>query len=201
MTTHEYKLNETPIKKEPAKVQKPSKVKRKNYSGCIPLMVLVLVVLYLGVMAITKYFNTYTYVFHTPIEIRLFKPIVREKRKPVEVLSPLVNEILSNNGMTDLTPIEQLILDIFGVKDYKVARAIAKCESNFNCDAINVNTNGTVDYGVFQINSIHWKRFGGLKNLVTCEQQVRAAYEIYKEQGANPWVATGTKCFVGELKW
>lgn len=38
--------------------------------------------------------------------------------------------------------------------------AIAKIESNFNPKAINKNSNGTYDYGVMQINSIHYKTLG-----------------------------------------
>lgn len=33
--------------------------------------------------------------------------------------------------------------------------AIIKCESEWNVDAFHVNTNGSVDFGVAQINSIH----------------------------------------------
>lgn len=32
---------------------------------------------------------------------------------------------------------------------------LAKCESSMNKDAWNVNTNGTVDFGLYQINSVH----------------------------------------------
>jgi len=37
----------------------------------------------------------------------------------------------------------------------KLLKAIAKIESNFNPNAIRVNKNGTKDYGMMQINSIH----------------------------------------------
>ena len=39
--------------------------------------------------------------------------------------------------------------------DVKTAEAIIDCESRFNPDAININTNKTYDAGIFQINSIH----------------------------------------------
>jgi len=32
---------------------------------------------------------------------------------------------------------------------------LARCESSLNPDAMNVNTNGTVDMGLYQINSVH----------------------------------------------
>jgi soluble lytic murein transglycosylase-like protein len=39
----------------------------------------------------------------------------------------------------------------------KLLKAIAKIESNFNPKAIRVNKNGTKDYGIMQINSIHFR--------------------------------------------
>jgi len=44
----------------------------------------------------------------------------------------------------------------YGVSEL-VLRAIAKTESNFNPHALNLNINGSVDYGVMQINSQHLK--------------------------------------------
>lgn len=50
----------------------------------------------------------------------------------------------------------------------QILRAIAKVESNFNPEAINMNTNGTYDFGLMQINTIwaptigkeRWKQLG-----------------------------------------
>lgn len=39
--------------------------------------------------------------------------------------------------------------------DQNIASAIIKCESNWDEDALHVNKNGSVDYGLFQINSVH----------------------------------------------
>lgn len=166
----------------------------------VSLLVLLLVAVLFLAKALNSWFDVNRIVFHKAVEIEVHNPITIEKRKPVEVVSPLVQEILENNNLTNLNPVEQIILDVFGIQDFKTARAVAKCESGFRCNALNVNSNGTVDYGCFQINSIHWERFGGLENLVTCEQQIKAAYEIYKEQGFHPWVVAGGKCFVEELK-
>lgn len=33
---------------------------------------------------------------------------------------------------------------------------ISKYESSFNCDATNKNTDGSMDYELFQINSYYW---------------------------------------------
>lgn len=44
----------------------------------------------------------------------------------------------------------------YGVSEI-LLKAIAKTESNFNPAATNTNTNGSIDYGVMQINSQHLK--------------------------------------------
>ena len=45
----------------------------------------------------------------------------------------------------------------YGVSEM-LLKAIAKTESNFNPAATNTNTNGSIDYGLMQINSQHLKR-------------------------------------------
>lgn len=47
----------------------------------------------------------------------------------------------------------------YGINPY-ILYAIAKVESGFNPRAVNYNRNGTVDYGLFQINSSNLKRLG-----------------------------------------
>lgn len=42
---------------------------------------------------------------------------------------------------------------------FKLLKAIAITESGLNPKAINNNSNGTSDYGLMQINSIHLRRF------------------------------------------
>ena len=45
---------------------------------------------------------------------------------------------------------------------------LAKWESNYNTEAINHNTDGSTDYGIFQINSRYWcddGRTPGSKNI------------------------------------
>lgn len=65
---------------------------------------------------------------------------------------------------------------------------LAKCESSLNPDAIHVNTNGTVDMGLYQWNSIH---FTG-KITPSCALDVycstRAAVKYIKEGHGSAWV-------------
>lgn len=86
------------------------------------------------------------------------------------------------------------ILAVWG-KDARIGLAIAKAESGLRCEAYHFNTNGTVDHSVFQLNSVHIKR----GNLADCKENVRIAYEIYKEQGGNPWVVFWNKSYLKYL--
>jgi hypothetical protein len=50
------------------------------------------------------------------------------------------------------------------------------------------NRNGTVDYGLFQINSVHAAKVGGnLEKLKDPETNVKVAFQIWQEQGWRPW--------------
>jgi hypothetical protein len=75
--------------------------------------------------------------------------------------------------------------------DCKMALAIASAESGLRCDAVHINDNNTVDLGVFQLNSVHLKKGGNwtLANMGDCYKNVDLAYEMFKEQGWQPWVA------------
>ena len=176
------------IKNHEINPNRKEKTKDFRWLLYIWLVVGLLALLNYMLIAVNNWFEVNKFVFRRPVEVTLNRPISIEKREPMVILSPIVQETEEPILFDDLNEVEQLILDIFGLADFKVARAIAKAESGLNCEAYNVNTNRTIDYGVFQLNSIHWDRFGGLKNLVTCEQQVQSAYELYQEQGWTPWV-------------
>lgn len=67
----------------------------------------------------------------------------------------------------------------------------AKWESSFYTKATNKNRNGSVDRGLFQINSIHLGHTKGCpassSAIFDPETNARCAYNIYKLQGINAW--------------
>jgi len=66
----------------------------------------------------------------------------------------------------------------------------AKWESSFYERASNKNRNGSIDRGLFQINSIHLGRAGcpsSADPLNTASVNAKCAYSVYKSQGANAW--------------
>lgn len=88
-----------------------------------------------------------------------------------------------------------------------IVRAIIQVESSFNQNAMNKNNNGTVDVGIAQINSMHFKelRRHGIapRDLMNgCISSYVAAWHLRKQINAygNTWFAVGayhsaTPCF------
>lgn len=73
-----------------------------------------------------------------------------------------------------------------------LATAICMAESGCRSDAIGYNSDGSVDRGVFQINSVHYKRVNSLDQLLDAETNIKVAAQIYHEQGFKPWVTFKT---------
>lgn len=64
---------------------------------------------------------------------------------------------------------------------------IAKAESGLRTDAINKNSNGTFDIGIFQINDVHSKRISRTDRF-DMEKNISFAYKLRTEQGNwNAW--------------
>jgi hypothetical protein len=85
-----------------------------------------------------------------------------------------------------------LIKKIWG-KDADTGLAIAKCESGYRTKAQNYNTNGTIDEGVFQVNSIH-----GMPEMFNAVANISYAYTKFIEQGTTPWDSSA-HCWKGSL--
>lgn len=91
----------------------------------------------------------------------------------------------------DLTERQQnidLIKKIWG-RDSGIGLEIARCESGYRTHARNVNTNSTVDQGVFQINSVH-----GMPEMEVATANISYAYTMFLKQGTNPWNSSA-KCW------
>ena len=69
----------------------------------------------------------------------------------------------------------------------------AKYESSFHEQATNSNSNGTTDYGVFQINTIHINSTAGCpataRELLDATTNARCAFGVFNIQGLEAWVA------------
>jgi len=122
-----------------------------------------------------------------------------------EVESMTVREV-------ELTHDEKLriyIRDKFGIENAKTVYAIIKCESGWNDQAYNHNTNGTLDIGLMQINSINWDIVDmSMADLLDPYKNVDAGYIIWDRADGvvdgkgsfAPWYAIYSSCFVEEMK-
>lgn len=83
----------------------------------------------------------------------------------------------------------------FPQSEWANAEAIAKCESGLNPQSLNdKNTNGSADRGVWQINTVHAKRFQTMYAINwelgahDIDMATRYAKFLYDHSGWNPWV-------------
>lgn len=120
---------------------------------------------------------------------------------PVTIATPSASLATPSAQLTDKEEVMAYILEVFG-KDADRAIWVAKCESGLRKNAYNgSNSNGTADYGVFQINSVHQKRFGQ-GYMIDWKENVRVAKKIFDEQGSfRAWVCAtsiGEKNYLGK---
>ena len=77
-----------------------------------------------------------------------------------------------------------IITHYFG-SDSKIALAVAKAESNLK-PSYHTNSNGSVDCGIFQINSIHQPTKSQCEN---AEENIKLAHQIFLKKGFGAWSA------------
>jgi hypothetical protein len=70
--------------------------------------------------------------------------------------------------------------------DWNKVWAVTQGESSWNSDAWNCNTNGSLDAGLYQLNSIHNIPLSCAINTVCSTNE---AIKLWKAQGWTPWVA------------
>jgi hypothetical protein len=77
-----------------------------------------------------------------------------------------------------------------GAGEVRTALRVAKCESHYKPHARHINKNGTVDYGVFQLNSGGTLQSLGLtvQEALNYESNIQGAYRLYRKRGWQPWV-------------
>jgi hypothetical protein len=113
----------------------------------------------------------------------MLSPIVEAKANP----TPIVVQVAYEGQTGD--PVINEISRVFSKEGTKVIAKMISCaygESKMNPKAYNFNKNGTGDYNIFQINSIHVAQYGD-KFMHDWKENIRVAYEIYKKRGFKAW--------------
>lgn len=150
--------------------------------------------------AISGWYDTHEVVFNKVLQIKLSAPVtIKNRQVEVREIVKVINEI--PNPVDLKTEAEKYVYQVFGIENYKIAIAIMRSESGERIDAWNVNSNGSIDIGLFQINSTHFKEAGcSLSEVTTLKGNVDCAYKIYQASGWNPWTAFKNGAFIGTLK-
>lgn len=147
-------------------------------------------------------------VFDWPIHVTFSKIVKVVKREQEVILSPLAEEVISTTEH-DLSPVEQKIVDKWGVRYGYIAVAIFRCESGLRNDAVNW---GSGDVGIAQIHVADWlddaeREFGyTLVDLFDADKNLDVAYYIWDiDNGVlgdnigsfNDWVVFNNHSYIG----
>jgi hypothetical protein len=126
----------------------------------------------------------YTVSLQSPVRLHFQWPVVVAER----VLSGDSAEAQYDQDGRRLSAWQQYACRKFG-SDCRVALAIQRAENpQGKCEIYHYNTNGTLDWGYFQINTVHLQRPGlNLRDLLDCKANIDFAYQLYRERGFQPW--------------
>ena len=126
----------------------------------------------------------YTISFQMPVRLRLHWPLVVARR--------LISEQAAQAQLDQhrpLTAYQEYACLKFG-EGCRVALAIQRAENpEGKCEIYHYNSDGTLDWGYFQINTVHLKRPGlNLRDLLDCRANIDFAFQLYTEsQGFSAW--------------
>lgn len=173
--------------------------------------VIIATAILLSNIATAAFFNAFY--LQTPILVQ-FRPMIvpRSTQKPKQ--PPKTNKINTPTGkpvgesirvdlvMAQTDPSDKDIAAYIKSKswDYSTAIRLAKSENYWNltqsfvCSRTHTNKNGSIDVGIFQINSIHQQNLAKLgltmDDMKDCYKNIDYAYKMWKDQGGfQAWSA------------
>ena len=136
------------------------------------------------VVSLVRFHARYTVNFQSPVRLNFQSPIV---------IAPRTKTQTAYRAQTDqrhsLSAYQQYACAKFGA-ECRVALAIQRAENpQGKCEIYHYNADGTLDWGYFQINTVHLKRPGlNLRDLLDCKTNIDFAYQLYLENhGFTPW--------------
>jgi len=157
---------------------------RKRISGV--LRVLAILTGALLIYAPVYFDMHFTVTFRSPVRVFFQSPLVISPRTHTE------NAVRAKSDQQhSLTAYQQYACEKFG-PDCRIALAIQRVENpGGECEIYHHNPDGTLDWGYFQINTVHLKRPGvNLRDLLDCKKNIDFAYLLYRERGDfTAWAA------------
>jgi hypothetical protein len=127
----------------------------------------------------------YTVSFQSPLLLQLQWPVVLTER----FASIDAEEARADQHGHPLSAWQQYACRQFG-PDCRVALAIQRAENpKGKCEIYHYNSDGTLDWGYFQINTVHLKRPGlNLRDLLDCKANIDFAYQLFQDKhGFTAW--------------
>ncbi len=162
----------------------PKAERRRNSRARLDISLLALVIGAAIVYLSFGIHSRYTFSFQSPLLVHLQSPLVVSRRIKTE------NALQAQRDQHhNLTAYQQYACQKFG-PDCRVALAIQRAENpQGRCETYHYNSDGTLDWGYFQINTVHLKRPGlNLRDLLDCKANIDFAYQLYREKrGFTAW--------------
>ncbi|MBZ5586407.1 MAG: hypothetical protein LAQ30_30310 [Acidobacteriia bacterium] len=130
------------------------------------------------------FLERYTVSLQWPLRFRLVSPLVISEKSPQEEAGAAQRDQQGRG----LTAYQQYACRKFGPA-CRVALAIQRAENPKGaCEIYHYNSDGTLDWGYFQVNTVHLERPGlNLRDLLDCKANIDFAYVLYQERGFVPW--------------
>jgi hypothetical protein len=151
----------------------------------------------LSVWAIFYFHSHYTLSWQTPVRIHFQSPLVISRR--AETLAARDAQYDQHHS---LNAYQQYTCRKFGPA-CRVALAIQRAENPAGkCEIYHHNADGTLDWGYFQINTVHLKRPGvNLRDLLDCKANIDFAYRLYLEnRGFSAWSTYTSGAYLRTLR-
>lgn len=155
-------------------------VQPSNNTNVPTLSALALLIGLVGAYVLFQVHANYTISLQSPIRLRFQWPLVIAHRTRT---GDAADAQLDQSGRP-LTAYQQYACEKFGPA-CRLALAIQRAENpQGRCEIYHYNSNGTLDWGYFQINTVHLKRPGlNLRDLLDCKANIDFAYQLYQERG------------------
>jgi hypothetical protein len=167
----------------PKAKSRPSIRRTHRPTTSIPILIAAGLVIAVGFL---WWFNSqYTVSIQSPLVVRLRWPLVIAER----TISQGAERAQADQRGRRLSAWQQYACRKFA-DDCRVALAIQRAENpQGKCEIYHYNSDGTLDWGYFQINTVHLKRPGlNLRDLLDCKANIDFAYQLYRERGGfTPW--------------
>ena len=126
----------------------------------------------------------YTFSLQSPLQVHLRWPLV----VAVKLAGEDAADASADQFGRRLSAYQQYACNKFG-SACRVALAIQRAENPRGaCEIYHYNSDGTLDWGYFQINTVHLTRVGlNLRDLLDCRANIDFAYQLYQDRGFQPW--------------